>query len=164
MTVDGRRMFRQHDSKVLCDGKPPAEKIGMDNLKWYDFLGALILLFSVTKSAIKPPEVTNYTNSYLAPSASTTFNMDFQKIAPREAALSQIDMLNPTMSGNSITPEVQVEMVNVVPGDVSVGWNNPTAKSIPKSAPRVETKPDRKGEILVGLGSRASSLVPVFIC
>jgi len=136
----------------------------MNKLKWYDFLGALILLFSVTKTAIKPSDVTVNANIPLIPSAPITLPMNSRKIAPREAALSQIDMLSPSMNGNIIPPEVQVEMVNVIYGDGSNAGSNPTAKSIPKAGSRVETYPGRKGNISVGLRSNASSLVPVFIC
>jgi hypothetical protein len=89
--------------------------------------------------------------------------MESRKIAPREAALSQIDMLTPAMSGDIITPEVQVDMVNMVRGDVSNAGSNASAKFIPKSAPRFEVYPDQKGDILVGLGSHSSSFGPVFI-
>lgn len=133
----------------------------MNKLKWYDFVGALILLFSVTKSAIKPPVLTGYVPQ--TPSIPTTFPVDFQKIAPREAALSQIDMLNPSMIGNLVPPEVQVEMVNMVHGDIAYAANIKSVKAIPKSAPRVEAHHDEKGKNSVGLRSHTSARAPTFI-
>ena len=134
----------------------------MNKLKWYDFLGALLLLFSVTKAAINPPETKDYTNTLLAPPASTNTHTIALSVAPREAALSQIDMLNSSMSGNLITPEVQVEMVKGVHGDVLNVASNSIAKAIPKSAPRAETYPDQKDNISLGLRAPASSFAPVF--
>jgi hypothetical protein len=89
--------------------------------------------------------------------------MESRKIALREAALSQIDMLTPAMSGDIITPEGQVDMVNMVRGDVSNTGSNASAKFIPKSAPQVEVYPDQKDKTLEGLGSHLSSFGPVII-
>ena len=139
----------------------------MNKLKWYDFLGALILLFSVTKSAIKPPEVADHSNSLLPSSAPTTIAMDFLKIVPREAALPQIDMLSLSTSGifvgNSSVLVVQDKSMGALYGGVAYTGSNPATKSLPKAAPRVETYPDRNGDNLGGFRSHTLSLVPVFI-
>jgi hypothetical protein len=114
-------------------------KSGMNKLKWYDFLGALILLFSVTKSAIKPPDVVDQANNLLTPSASTTINMDSLKVNSRGVALSQDDMLSPSMNGNRtrnvIDPELRDERMNGRSDNEAEVGNEPTTKAIPKSAP-----------------------------
>jgi len=126
-------------------------------------LGAVILLLSVTKSAIKPPEVAGNADIPLTSSIPTTITMDSNNPAPREAALSQIDMLSPSMSGNMFTPEVQIEMANLLRGEGSNTEINLTVKSIPKTAPRVEANRDQKGNVSIGLQARASSFDLAFI-
>jgi hypothetical protein len=142
--------------------------MGMNQLKWYDFLGALILLFSVTKSAIKPPDVVDKGDTLLALSASTVVNIDSLKINPREATLPQIDMLSPSMSNDAtrevIEKEIQGERTDgrfTNERDVSGGL---TSKVLPKSAPWKETRPSPGSEDALVLSPQAYSLAPAFIC
>jgi len=140
----------------------------MNKLKWYDFFGAIILLFSVTKSAIKPPELANHSNTLLPSSAPTTIAAASPKIAPREASLSQIDLLSASTSmnfvGNSNVSYFQDERSSALHGGVDNAGGNPTVKFLPVSAPRVETDKNQKGNTLVGLRSHTCSFFPVFIC
>jgi len=144
------------------------EKLGMNNLKWYDFLGALVLLFAVTKSAIKPPPVTNHPTAPLLPSDNTTMATEVQKIAPRQVALAQIDLLSPSTNGsflgNVVAPNVQGGSTGARFGSEAIDHGRSIAKTLPKVPLWVETRLDHDIRNTVGLRSPTSSHVPVFIC
>jgi hypothetical protein len=136
---DSNEVWKERFWSIYVMESIEQRKSGMNKLKWYDFLGALILLFSVTKSAIKPPDAVDQANTLLAPSASTTINMDSLKVNSRGAALSQDDMLSPSMSGNRtrnvIDPELRDERMNGRSDNEAKVENEPTTKAIPKAAP-----------------------------
>jgi hypothetical protein len=141
--------------------------MGMNNLKWYDFIGALVLLFAVTKSAIKPPSVTNHPTIPALPSDTKTMTMDAQKIAPRQAALAQMDLLTPSTNGsfigNVVIPGVQAGSTGARLGSKASDHGRSTVKTLPKVPMRVERHIDHDVGNVVGLQSPASSFAPALI-
>jgi len=66
----------------------------MDRFKWFDFLGALILLLSVTKSALTPQGVSSDSNNLEASSVSTGQEEDLYQ-SPSEGNLdAHADTMN----------------------------------------------------------------------
>lgn len=71
--------------------------MGTEKFKWFDFLGALILLVSVTKSALNLPRTTDPSGAATIPSSQSAQEVVSPQNASHETALIQADLLNPSL-------------------------------------------------------------------
>jgi hypothetical protein len=83
----------------------------MDRFKWFDFLGALILLLSVTKSALTPQGVINNSDNLEASSVSTGQEADLYQSLSEGNLDAHADTINssvkPFFEGDSRRLSIQ---------------------------------------------------------
>jgi hypothetical protein len=88
--------------------------MGMERFKWFDYLGALLLLFSVTKSAITPQVSADSLNPLANPETSVNQVRDSIQYASGQSIEFQGERLSPSLGpileagSNSVSFVVEV--------------------------------------------------------
>jgi hypothetical protein len=71
--------------------------MGMERFKWFDYLGALLLLFSVTKSAITPQVSADSSSPSTIPKTSVNPVMDSFQYSSEQGLALQVERLSPSL-------------------------------------------------------------------
>jgi hypothetical protein len=138
----------------------------MDRFKWFDFLGALILLFSVTKSALTPQGVSGDADNLEAPLIPAGQRADLDHPLSEGLLDVPVDILGSSvktfLEGNSRGISVQKGVVDEREGAVDPFLSQVSNSSL---APEMKASVDSLNHLCASGYSQicSSAMVPVLI-